>query len=185
MDVIEEGFNTLIARIEGGQQEVSGLAEEIRTENVHLLARMGVVSHGVVVQIGLNLLRMGKQDTKGEIYDPVYHKEKVIILGKVDVSEPDEATLPWRVVDEFCALGEKGAFFLVVYRTDGFLIESEMTPITPARVFSTFGDEAMFMLYRAMHDYLSGQDELIGHLKATLSFITPDRAARPGDTSRA
>ncbi len=76
MDEIEAGFEKLEQKIKELQEKSDSLSQEIRTHDNELLARMARSAVPVVRIVGLNMLKMGKQDTKGEIYDPAYYPQK-------------------------------------------------------------------------------------------------------------
>ena len=54
---------------------------------------MAVMAKPVVKSVGLKLLKIGKQDTKGELYHPNYYNEKMIVLGKCEPA-PSALTTP-------------------------------------------------------------------------------------------
>ncbi len=82
MDEIEAGFKKLENKIKELQEKSDSLSQDIRDHDTELLARMAKSAVPVIGIVGLNMLRMGKQDTKGEIYDPAFFPQKMIILGK-------------------------------------------------------------------------------------------------------
>ena len=82
MDEIEAGYKKLEQKIQELQEKADSLSQEIRHHDAELLARMAESAVPVVRVVGLNMLKKGKQDTKGEIYDPAYFPGKMIILGK-------------------------------------------------------------------------------------------------------
>ena len=118
------------------------------------------------------MLRKGKQDTKGEIYDPAYFPQKMIILGKAVKPapfRPDNPQMP--VTDQFCVLSEEGSFYDLMYSFDGFLTDSYLNPIDAKKAFEQYGYEVIFMLYCAMRDYLKGQEALIEALERVMGYI--------------
>ncbi len=76
MDEIEAGLKKLEQKIQDMQEKGDSLSQEIRDHDTELLARMAKTAVPVVRIVGLNMLRKGKQDTKGEIYDPAYYPAK-------------------------------------------------------------------------------------------------------------
>ncbi len=84
MDEIEIGFAKIIEKIEELKKTEGELSETIRKNDAKLLARMAETAVPVVKDIGISMLKKGKQDTKGEIYDPQYYPQKMIILGKAE-----------------------------------------------------------------------------------------------------
>ena len=72
MDEIEKGFEKLMKKIEELQEKNTTLSEKVRANDAKLLAKMSASAVPVVKIVGLSTLKMGKQDTKGEIYDPMH-----------------------------------------------------------------------------------------------------------------
>jgi hypothetical protein len=172
MDEIEAGFKKLADRIREREGEKKALSEEVIKKEAVLLAKMAKTAKPLIPAIGMNLLERGKQDTKGELYNTVFSRNKMIVLGKTDPVEfrPDDITR--KVDDQFCVLSEDGKIYEVMYSFDGFLVDSYRNEISPKEAISRYGAEILYMLYHALHDYLKGQDELIGALKITLDFIS-------------
>jgi hypothetical protein len=175
MDEIEAGLKKLeqkIEELEKLQAKGDTLSQEIRDHDSELLARMAKSAVPVVKIVGLNMLRMGKQDTKGEIYDPAYYSQKMIILGKAAepaAFRPDNAQK--QVTDQFCVLSEEGKFFELMYSFDGFLTDSYLNPIDSKTAIEHYGYDILFMLYRAMHDYLKGEEALVEALENVIGYI--------------
>jgi hypothetical protein len=175
MDEIEAGFNKLIERLEEKKKEKKTLAGKIQQGDVALLTRMAKSAAPLISNIGLNMLKRGKQDTKGELYDTVFMRKKMIVLGKTDPSATLLDNPARKVDDQFCVFSEDGKFYELLYSFDGFLVESLLRPITPKQALSSYGIEIMVMLYHALHDYLKGEDELISALQTTLTYIYPEQ----------
>jgi hypothetical protein len=171
MDEIEAGFEKIKQKIDELKEKKSTLSQDIENNDAKLLARMATTARPVVKAIGLNMLKMGKQDTKGEIYDPMYYPAKMIILGKAEPNafRPDNPTK--KITDQFCVLSEDGDFFELMYSFDGFLTDSFLNPIDPKRAIELYGYDVMFMTYLAMHDYLKGEEELVAALEKVLGYI--------------
>jgi len=172
MDEIEAGFERLEQKIKELQEKSDSLAQEIRTHDNELLDRMARSAVPVVRIVGLNMLKMGKQDTKGEIYDPAYYPQKMIILGKAAkpaAFRPDNAQK--QITDQFCVLSEDGQFFELMYSFDGFLTDSYLNPLDANTAIDHYGYDIMFMLYRAMHDYLKGEEALVEALEKVIDYI--------------
>ena len=172
MDEIEAGLKKLEQKIQELQEKGDSLAQEIRDHDTELLARMAKSAVPVVRVVGLNMLRRGKQDTKGEIYDPAYFPGKMIILGKAvkpAAFRPDNPQMP--VTDQFCVMSEEGKFFELMYSSDGFLTDSYLNPIDAKTAIEHYGYDIMFMLYRAMHDYLKGEESLVEALEKVIGYI--------------
>ena len=171
MDEIEIGFAKIIEKLEELKKTEGELSETIRKNDAKLLARMAETAVPVVKDIGISMLKKGKQDTKGEIYDPQYYPQKMIILGKAETpgARPDNPQM--QVTDQFCVLSEDGDFFELMYSFDGFLTDSYLNPLDTKRAIEVYGYDIMFMLFQAMHDYLKGQEALIRALETVVGFI--------------
>ena len=172
MDEVEAGLKKLEQKIQELQEKGDSLSQEIRNHDTELLVRMAKTAIPVVKVVGLNMLRKGKQDTKGEIYDPAYYPQKMIILGKaakVAACRPDNPQMP--VTDQFCVMSEEGKFYELMYSFDGFLTDSYLNPVDAETAIERYGYDIMFMLYRAMHDYLKGEEALIDALEKVMGYI--------------
>ena len=171
MDEIEAGFKKILEKIDELQAKEGPLAKEILENDAKLLNRMAVSSQPIVKKVGLNMLRMGKQDTKGEIYDPAYYPAKMIVLGKVDPDpyRPDNPTKT--ITDQFCVLSEDGDFFELMYSFDGFLTDSYLNKIDAKRAIDRYGYDILFMLYRAIHDYLNAEEDLVAALEKVIGYV--------------
>jgi len=174
MDEIEKGLKKIQKKIDSLEElETKGkaLSEEVRNNDAKLLARMADTAIPVVKKIGLTILKKGKQDTKGELYDPQYYPQKMIILGKADPApcRPDNPSM--QVVDQFCVLTEDGEFFEVMYSFDGFLTDSYLNPLSAQKVIDQYGYDAMFMLYQALHDYLKDNQDLVDALEKVIGYV--------------
>jgi len=171
MDEIETGFEKLMQKIDELQTKEKSLTSEMKKNDAKLLKKMAASAVPVVKNVGLNMLRMGKQDTKGEIYDPAYYPQKMIILGKTEPAafRPDN---PGKTVtDQFCVLSEDAELFELMYSYDGFLTDSCLNPIDPRRAIDVYGYDIMFMLYRAMHDYLEAEENLVSALDLVINYV--------------
>ncbi len=96
----------------------------------------------------------------------------MIILGKAAkpaAFRPDNAQK--QITDQFCVLSEDGQFFELMYSFDGFLTDSYLNPIDTNTAIDHYGYDIMFMLYRAMHDYLKGEEALIESLEKVIDYI--------------
>jgi hypothetical protein len=176
MDEIETGFEKLIQKIDEAQGKEKAFTDEVKKNDAKLLARMAVSAIPVIKIVGLNMLRMGKQDTKGEIYDPAYYPAKMIILGKSEPAafRPDNPAK--QVTDQFCVLSEDGDFFELMYSFDGFLTDSYLNPLTPATAIERYGYDIMFMLYQALRDYLKGEEALVDALEKVIGYVFARKA---------
>jgi len=172
MDEIEAGYKKLEQKIQELQEKTDSLSQEIRDHDAELLARMAISAVPVVRAVGLNMLKKGKQDTKVEIYDAAYFPGKMIILGKATkpaASRPDNPQMP--ITDQFCVMSEEGKFFELMYSFDGFLHDSYLNHIDTKTAIDHYGYDIMFMLYRAMHDYLKGEEALVEALEKVIGYI--------------
>ncbi|HVP94920.1 MAG TPA: hypothetical protein VMS89_07085 [Methanoregulaceae archaeon] len=171
MDEIEAGFSQLVAKIEEQSKSTEKNSTKITEHDAVLLTRMAELSRSVIRIIGLNMLKRGKQDGKGELFDTSFYPEKMIVLAKTDPLKyrPDDVTK--KVDDQFCVLSEDGKFYELMYSSDGVSVDSFLQPLSGREVIDIYHYEAMFMLYRALHDYLKNQEELLKSLEITLNFI--------------
>jgi hypothetical protein len=171
MDAIEKGLELIQKKIQANESELKKRSEKVKAGDAKLLERMADAAEPIVRKVGLQLLKKGKQDTKGEIYHPQYYPEKMIVLGKTDPApcRPDNPSIP--VTDQFCVLSENGTFYEVMYSFDGFLTDSYLNKITARQAIDQYGYEIMFMLYRALHDYLEAEEELIAALDKVIGYV--------------
>lgn len=171
MDEIEAGFSRLVEKIEEQSKETIKITEEITKHDADLLSRMANLGRPVIKIVGLNMLSKGKQDAKGELYDTAFYPEKMIVLAKTEPLKyrPDDVTK--KVDDQFCVLSENGKFYELMYSSDGVAVDSYRKELSSREVIEIYRYEAMFMLYRALHDYLKNQETLLKSLEMTLDFI--------------
>lgn len=171
MDEIETGFEKLMQKIDELHTKEKSQTAAVKENDAKLLRKMAKSAVPVVKIVGLNMLRMGKQDTKGEIYDPAYYPQKMIILGKVDAEgfRPDNPAKT--ITDQFCVLSEDADLFELMYSFDGFLTDSYLNPIDARKAIDVYGYDVMFMLYRAMHDYLESEEKLVGALDTVMNYV--------------
>jgi len=171
MDEIETGFVKIMEKIDELKKTEGTLADTVRKNDVKLLARMADTAIPVVKAVGINMLKKGKQDTKGEIYDPQYYPQKMLILGKSETPgvRPDNPQM--EVTDQFCVLSEDGDFFELMYSFDGFLTDSYLNPLDTKKAIDQYGYDIMIMLYTAMHDYLKSEEDLIKALDTVIGYI--------------
>ncbi|MDD1652115.1 MAG: hypothetical protein LUO86_03660 [Methanomicrobiales archaeon] len=171
MDDIEKGFDQLLEMVEEMNRKNIPLLGEVREKAAALLAKMGKTTVPVVQRIGMTMVDRAKLDGKGEPYDAQYHPRKMIVLGKSEPApyRPDDPGK--KVTDQFCVLSEDGNFYEIMYSTDGMFLDSYLNPLTPEQVLDIYGLEVMFMLYRAMRDYLEDQKDLVDALGRVLDYI--------------
>ena len=178
MDEIEDGFQKLTERIKEREKERESLADEVKTHEVALFGRLAGIAAPMIPSIGILMLQRGKQDTKGELYDTMFHKKKMIVLGKTDPAGYRPDNISKKVDDQFCVLSEDGKFYELMFSFDGFIVDSYANQITPKDALDRYGYEPMYMLYQALHDYLKGQEDLVAALKLVLAFVFPLSAAK-------
>lgn len=175
MDEIEAGYAALIRTIDEAHQEKETFAGELAGQEGALLARMAGMAAPLVGRIGMNLLKKGRQDQNGDIFNPEYYRERMIVLGKTEPMphRPDDPTK--KVDDQFCALTEKGEFVELMYSSDGLTVDSYACPLAPEDAFGLYGYEIMLMLYRALREYLKGEEELVTALGTTVEFLRSEK----------
>jgi hypothetical protein len=171
MDEIEAGFTKLTEKINEMTKSTDYAAQKIKENDAVLMEKMAGMALPVVQSIGLNMLDKGKQQGSGELYDTVFYQQKMIVLGKTDPVKFRLDDINKKVDDQFCLLSEDGKFYEIMYSSDGFLVDSYLHPLTPREVLDLYGYEIMFMLYRALHDYLKNQDALLEALEKTINFV--------------
>ena len=171
MDAIEEGFLAISRKIEMLKEEKESLSPKIRKMDSQLLGRMAEHAAPFISTIGLNLLREGKKDGKGEIFDAAYFAEKMFVLGKTEPVpfRPDDVEKS--VTSQYCVLSEEGAFYELMYTENDVLIDSYLNELSFEEVLDIYGYDIMFMLYRALHDYAKEEEELVRALGRTLEYV--------------
>lgn len=180
MDEIECGFSKLMEKIDEQEKKKGELSNKIRENDALLLSRMASTAIPVVRKAGLNLLERGRQDPKGELFETGFYNDKVIVLGKTDPVKyrPDDPGKP--VIDQFCVLGENGKFSELMYSSDGYVVDSFRHELTPKDALQIYGYDVMFMVYRAMKDYLEGADELVEALGMVLDYVFDKNSEKKG-----
>ncbi|MDD4299807.1 MAG: hypothetical protein PHO78_04030 [Methanomicrobium sp.] len=171
MDIIEQGFEEILKSIEEKRSEKEELSKEILENKAALLDRMGKKAAPLAKEFGINLLVRAKTDMQGDMYDNVYSDKKMFVLGKTDPMpyRPDDMTK--RVDSQFCVLSEDGEFMEVMYSTTERFTDSFINTMTTEEAFDIYGAEIIFMLYKAFHQYLTEESELVEALGKTVSFI--------------
>lgn len=171
-EIIEEGYARLIESL----KELAGVEEEraaeIRKQEGALLARMAEETAPLVSRIGLSMLNRARKDANGELYDPEFYPEKMILLGKTEplAYRPDDLN---KAVDtQICVLSEDGSFYELMYSSTEIRTDSYKNPLDPATALDLYGYEIMFMLYRAMREYLQKERELVDALGKTLEYLS-------------
>ena len=175
MDDIEKGFAEILKRIERYNEKTEGLSREVAAQDAKLLGRMAADAAPLIRSIGLNMLERGKKDPKGEIYDARYFPERMFVLGKTD-PVPYRTDDPEKEVEsQYCVLSEDGTFYELMYSANQLIIDTYKNPLSPQEVIDIYGYDIMFMLYRALRDYMKGEEELIRALEKTLEYVFRDQ----------
>jgi len=171
-EVIERGFSRLVELINTKDQAIDAYNIEIREKDADLLLRMAAQMKHVIGKIGIQMLEKGKTDNQGEIFDPQYYDKRMILLGKSSEPAPFRPdNMAKKVSDQFCTMSEDGKFYEIMYSSDGFIIDSCRCEITPRQVIDLYSYEAIFMLYKAMQQYLENRESLLTSLETAISFI--------------
>jgi len=171
MDEIETGFTKLTEKINQMTKNTDDAAKKIKENDAVLIEKMAGMALPVILSIGLNMLEKGKQQGDGELYDTSFYQQKMIVLGKTEPVKFRLDDISKKVDDQFCLLSEDGKFYEIMYSSDGFVVDSYLHPLTPKEVLDLYGYEIMFMLYRALKDYLKNQEVLLEALEKTINFI--------------
>jgi hypothetical protein len=171
MDEIERGFDLIFEQIGELEKAKEERAKQILEGKAALLEKMAGKSVPVVAQVGLSMVNRAKLDSRGEPYNAEYYPKKLLVLGKTEPAKyrPDNAALA--VADQFCVLSEEGKFYELMYSSDPVFMDSYLNPLTPEQVLDLYGLEIMFMLYRAMRDYLEADRDLVEALAKVISFV--------------
>jgi len=180
MDEIEKGFDLILEQLrelEEGQEEK---ARVILEGKARLLEKMAKESAPVVARVGLSMVNRAKLDSKGEPYNAEYYPKKMLVLGKTEPAKfrPDDVNKA--VADQFCVLSEEGKFYELMYSSDPVFMDSYLNPLTPDEVLDLYGLEIMFMLYRAMRDYLEANRDLVEALGKVIVFVFGEPPVPPG-----
>jgi hypothetical protein len=171
MDDIEKGFDRIFSELDELNKAQEARAKQILAGKAELLAKMAGMAIPVVERIGLSMVNRAKIDSKGEPYNAEYYPRKLLVLGKTDPAKfrPDDVSKP--VADQFCVISEKGQFFELMYSSTPVFMDSYLNPLTPGEVLDIYGLEVMFMLYRAMKDYLEANREILDALGKVIAFV--------------
>ncbi|MCU0630336.1 MAG: hypothetical protein MUF37_04195 [Methanoregulaceae archaeon] len=171
MDEIEAGFTKLAEKINEMSEKTDDALKTIKENDAVLMEKMAGMALPVIQSIGLNMLEKGKQQGGGELYDTSFYPQKMIVLGKTDPVKFRLDDVSKKVDDQFCLLSEDGHYYEIMYSSDGFLVDSYLHLLTAQEVLDLYGYEIMFMLYRALKDYLKNQEVLLEALEKTINFI--------------
>jgi hypothetical protein len=170
MDDIEKGFDEIFNELDELNKAQEARAKQILEGKGKLLEKMAQTAIPVVARVGLSMVNRAKIDSKGEPYNAEYFPEKMLVLGKTEPAKfrPDDVAKP--VADQFCVISEKGQFFELMYSSTPVFLDSYLNPLAPDEVIDIYGLEVMFMLYRAMRDYLETNREILDALGKVLAF---------------
>jgi hypothetical protein len=171
MDEIEKGFHLIFEQIEELDREKEERSRQILEGKAKLLERMAEKAAPVVARIGLSMVNRAKLDSKGEPYNAEYYPKKMLVLGKTEPAKfrPDDVNKA--VADQFCVLSEEGKFSELMYSSNPIFMDSYLNPLTPEQVLDIYGLEIMFMLYRAMRDYLEYERDIVEALGKVIVFV--------------
>lgn len=169
--IIEEGYARLLETLDDLQEKREESAAALRENIGALIARMAADTAPVVGVIGLEMLRRAKREASGELYDQEYYEKKMIVLGKAEPLpyRPDDPTKP--IDTQVCVLDEEGKFYEVMYTTTDIRTDSYKNPITPEEAVDIYGYDLVFMLYRALYEYVEKEEELVAALAQALEYI--------------
>ncbi len=170
-DEIECGFAALQEQISANRDAIAETTEAVQKDEAALLARMAATAAAILPVAGLEVMARGKVDGAGEMYDQGYYPGKMFVLARTEPmpfrpDNPEKA-----VTDQFCVLKEDGTLAELMYSTDTVVVDSLLAPISPEDALGVYGPELLFMLYRALRQYLEGQDALLDALRTTLEYL--------------
>jgi len=171
-EAIENGYTRLVEIISTQKTIIDEKGGEIAQKNADLFGRMIAMAVPIVSYAGIQMLQKAKIDVQGELYDAVHYDEKMILLGKSEEAvpaRPDDYSK--KVTDQFCMLGESGIVYELMYSQDEHIVDSYRGELTPGDAVTIYGYDILFMLYKAMRQYCSGQEELLDALDKTLTFM--------------
>jgi len=171
-NIIEDGFTRLVEVINTQTEAIAAAEEQLKLQDGALFERMGEMATPIAKAIGIEILSRGKVDLSGELYDPQFYQIPMIVLGKtVDIApfRPDDPSK--KVTDQFCTLGADGVFYEILYSQDELIVDSYLGALTGRQILDLYGYEAMYMLYKALHQYADNQEEFLFALATVLEFI--------------
>ncbi|MEN6342765.1 MAG: hypothetical protein ABFC89_09425 [Methanospirillum sp.] len=170
-DEIECGFVALEERISANRDAIAEATDDVEKHEAILLARMAATAAEIVPVAGLEVMARGKVDGAGEMYDQGYYPGRMLLLAKTEPMpfRPDNPEKT--VTDQFCVLRDDGTLAELMYSTDTVLVDSLLAPIAPEDALGIYGPELLFMIYRALRQYLDGQEALLDALRTTLKYL--------------
>lgn len=179
MDEIEKGFDLIFEQLGELEKEKDERAGQILEGKAELLEKMAATSAFIVARVGMNMVNRAKLDSKGEPYNAEYYPKKMLVLGKTEPAKfrPDDVNKA--VADQFCVISEDGKFYELMYSSDPIFMDSYLNPLTPDQVLDIYGLEIMFMLYRAMRDYMEANRDLVEALGKVIVFVFGEPSLPP------
>ncbi len=171
MDVVEEGYEALLAKIRELKGKKDEMSEEVKKNEAGLLDRMSKSAKPLISQMGLNMLSKGKKDGKGEIYDANYYEKRMFVLGKTDPVPFRPDNLEKKVESQYCVIGDDGQLYELMYSHDELFIDSYLNPLQAQEAIELYGYDILFMLYRALREYMKEEEELVKALGRTLEYV--------------
>lgn len=168
---IERGLAALEERITASRDAIAEATDTEQKNEAVLLARMAATAAAIVPVAGLEVMTRGKVDGSGEMYDQGFYPERMLILARTEPmpfrpDNPEKA-----VTDQFCVLRADGTLAELMYSNDTVLVDSLLIPIAPEDALGIYGPELLYMLYRALRQYLEGQEALLDALRTTLEYL--------------
>ncbi|MDD1667512.1 MAG: hypothetical protein LUO96_03495 [Methanomicrobiales archaeon] len=181
MDEIERGFDLIFEQLDALNRGQDEKARQILEGKARLLERMAGKAAPIVARVGLSMVNRAKIDSKGEPYNAEYYPTKMLVLGKTEPAKfrPDDVNKA--VADQFCVLSEDGKFYELMYSSTPVFMDSYLNPLAPQEVIDIYGLEIMFMLYRAMRDYLEAERDLVDALGKVIVFVFGGGALPAGE----
>ncbi|MDD1665879.1 MAG: hypothetical protein LUQ32_11045 [Methanomicrobiales archaeon] len=171
MDEIEKGLDLIFEQIEELEAKRDEKAGQILEGKAKLMEKMAEKSASIVARIGMNMVNRAKLDSKGEPYNAEYYPKKMLVLGKTEPAKFRPDNVNKTVADQFCVLSEEGKFYELMYSSDPIFMDSYLNPLNPDQVLDIYGLEIMFMLYRAMRDYMEADRDLVEALGKAIVFV--------------
>jgi hypothetical protein len=186
MDEIEKGFNLIFEQLKELEEGKEEKARKIFEGKGQLLERMAEKSAPVVARVGMSMVNRAKIDSRGEPYNAEYYQKKMLVLGKTEPAKFRPDDMNKAVADQFCVISEEGKFYELMYSSDPIFMDSYLNPLTPDQVLDIYGLEIMFMLYRAMRDYMEADRDLVEALGKVIVFVFggPAEPAPPSEGER-
>ena len=170
IDEIDRGFAALETLIRMNADTIGEESGRVRQDEAALLARMGETAAQIVPLAGLEVMARGKVNASGELFDQAFFPEKMLLLARGDpIALPaDDAG---KSVTTVSACFGTTNLRQLMYSNDTVLIDSYLASLSAEDALGIYGPELLLMLYRALRQYLEGQDALLSALRTTLEFV--------------